>query len=80
MYKELETEKNRLVGTKQVLRALLANEAAVVYIAKDADAEIKEKILAAATDNASVIWADTMQILGEACGIDVPAAAAAIKK
>lgn len=80
MYKELETAKNRLVGTKQVLRALLANEAAVVYIAKDADAEIKDKILAAATDNASVIWADTMQILGEACGIDVPAAAAAIKK
>lgn len=81
MYKELETAKNRLVGTKQVLKALMADEIAVLYIANDADAGIKEKILAAAgSQSIRVVYADTMQVLGECCGIDVLAACAAIKK
>lgn len=81
MYKELESAKNRLVGTKQVLKALNADEIAVLYIANDADVSIKEKILAAAgSQDVRVIYADTMQVLGECCGIDVLAACAAIKR
>ncbi len=79
MYKELETAKNKLVGTKQVLRALAADEVAVIYIAKDADGAIQEKILKAA-ESVQVIYADSMQALGEHCGIDVRTACAAIKK
>ncbi|MEI6101157.1 MAG: ribosomal L7Ae/L30e/S12e/Gadd45 family protein [Eubacteriales bacterium] len=80
MYKELETAKNRLVGTKQVLRALAAGEIATIYIAKDADNAIKEKILIAAGDSVQVVYADSMQELGDCCGIDVRTACAAIKK
>ena len=81
MYKELETANNRLVGTKQVLKALKADEIAVLYIANDADAGIKEKILAAAnSQEIRVVYAETMQVLGECCGIDVLAACAAIKR
>ena len=70
-----------MVGTKQVLKALNADEIAVLYIANDADAAIKEKILAAAgSQSIRVIYADNMQALGECCGIDVLAACAAIKK
>lgn len=81
MYKELETAKNRLVGTKQVLKALSADEIAVLYIANDADVSIKGKILAAAgSQDVRVVYADTMRGLGECCGIDVLAACAAIKR
>jgi large subunit ribosomal protein L7A len=80
LYKELETAKNKLVGTKQVLRALAAGEVAVLYIAKDADNAIKEKILGAAGSNVQVIHAESMQALGECCGIDVRTACAAIKE
>lgn len=80
MYKELETAKNKLVGTKQILRALAAEEIAVLYIANDADDAIKEKILAAASGGMEIIYADSMQALGECCGIDVRTACAAIKK
>lgn len=81
MYKELETAKNKLVGTKQVLRAIAADEVEVLYIANDADAEIRGKILAAANGrDINVVYADNMQELGETCGIEVCTACAAIKK
>ncbi len=81
MYKELETAKNRLVGTKQVLKALSADEIAVLYIANDADTGIKEKLLAAVcSQDIRIVYADAMKALGECCGIDVLAACAAIKK
>ncbi len=81
MYKELKTSGNKLVGTKQVLRAIAADEVEVLYIAKNADAEIKDKILAAADGKkVSIVYADDMQQLGDACGIDVCTACAAIKK
>lgn len=81
MYKELETAKNKLVGTKQVLKALNADEIAVLFIANDADDGIKAKILAAADNqDIRVVYAENMKALGECCGIDVLAACAAIKK
>ena len=81
MYKELETAKNKLVGTKQVLRALAADEIAVVYIANDADGGIKQKILSAiGKEDVRVVYAETMQMLGEVCDIEVSTACAAIKK
>ena len=81
LYKELKTAENRLVGTKQVLRAIAADEIEVLYIAKDADADLRGKILAAAAGrNLSVVYADNMRELGETCGIEVCTACAAIKK
>ncbi len=81
MYKELKTAKNRLVGTKQVLKAIAADEVEVLYIAKDADTDIRDKILSAASGRAiSVVYADNMHDLGEVCGIEVCTACAAIKR
>lgn len=81
LYKELKTAQNRLVGTKQVLRAIAADEVEVLYIAKDADEEIKNKILKAADGKGlSVVYTDSMEQLGETCGIEVCTACAAIKR
>lgn len=81
LYKELKTAENRLVGTKQVLRAIAADEIRVLYIAKDADAGIKDRILSAAEGrDISVVYADNMRELGDICGIEVCTACAAVKR
>lgn len=81
MYRELETAKNRLVGTKQVLKAIEAGEVEVLYVAKDADDAIRNKILNAASGKRiQIVYADNMQKLGDVCGIEVCTACAAIKR
>jgi len=81
LYQELKTAENRLVGTKQVLRALAADEVEVLFIAKDADSEITSKVLDAANGRSvSIVYADNMRELGEICGIEVSTACAAIKR
>ncbi len=81
MYRELKTAKNRLVGTKQVLKAIEADEVEVLYVAKDADDAIRNKILGAANGRRiQVVYADNMQQLGDVCGIEVCTACAAIKR
>jgi Ribosomal protein HS6-type (S12/L30/L7a) len=70
----LEELKNgrKVVGTRRLLKALAAGEVAVVYLASDADLFIIRKIRAAANEaGARIVEADSMKVLGAACGIEV---------
>lgn len=70
---------NKVVGTKQVKRAIINENVDIVYIAKDADSNVVGDILDICKDKAiEIIYVDTMKELGNYCGIDVNAATAAI--
>ena len=56
----------KVVGVKQVRRALKDGRATGIYLARNADPALTE-----------VHWTDTMKALGHACGIAVGAAVAA---
>ncbi len=72
---------HRVVGTKQTLEALEAGRAELVYIAKDADAEVTNPVReGCARLRVDVVDVDTMAELGRACGIDVGAAVACVLK
>ena len=75
----LRNAPRKVVGTKQVTRALKAGTAARAYVANDADTFIFQQVTRAA-DEAGVpcVRVDTMKELGMVCGVDVPAAAAAV--
>ena len=80
MVLRLNTDK-KVVGSKQVKGALAKGEAKIVYIAEDADKKIvKDIIQVCAEKQIQVIYVETMGKLGEACGIDVSAASAALLK
>lgn len=72
---------NKIVGAKQVKRALNSQDIEAVFVANDAEHkvvdEIKEICIA---KHIQVIYVDSMKKLGDACGIDVNAATAALLK
>ncbi len=71
--------KEKVVGLKQVRRAVASGKVRKVYLACDADPALTEPLLALCREKG--ISADcslTMQQLGRACGIAVAAAAVAI--
>lgn len=71
----------KVVGTKQVLRALKAGTASRAYVANDADTFLFQRIVTAAeAARVPVVRVESMKELGVACGVDVAAAAAAIVK
>ncbi|WP_313758902.1 ribosomal L7Ae/L30e/S12e/Gadd45 family protein [Tissierella sp.] len=72
---------NKIVGAKQVKRALNSQEIEAVFIAKDAENKITDEIKEICIDkHVQVIYVDNMKKLGDACGIDVNAATAALVK
>ena len=68
-----------LAGTRQVLRSLGKVQVICVYVAEDADAPLRQKLLLAC-ENAGVEVRPvrTMHELGVACGIEVGAACAGV--
>ena len=71
----------RVVGTKQVLRALSEDSAARVFLGKDADGFIYHRINGLCEEKrVPVTVVDSMQELGRLCTVDVKAAAAAVLK
>ena len=73
------TAKGRVVGLKQTRRVVLQGSAEQVYLACDADPGLTEPLLALCRQYG--VKADcslTMQQLGRACGIAVPASAVAV--
>lgn len=79
MFEELKNAENKVVGLKQLLRGLAADEVVVIYLADDAEEHVKDQILSAVGDkDIHIINVDSMQELGAQCGIDVSAACAAI--
>ena len=75
---DLKTAK-KVVGIKQTQRAVADGAAKKVLVARDADPKITSPIVTlCGASGVTVEFADTMRQLGEACGIDVGAAAIAL--
>ena len=75
----LRSASRKVVGTKQVTRALKAGKAARAYAANDADTFIFQQVVRAG-EEAGVpgVRVATMKELGIVCGVEVPTAAAAV--
>lgn len=72
------TRANKVVGVKQVRRALANSQAKRLYLAKDADPQLTQPLAQQGQERGiEVVWADTMKALGRACGIAVGASVAA---
>ena len=77
----IRATKKRAVGSKQTARAIEEGAAVVVYVARDAAGWVIDPIIEACTAKGiELVYVDTMRELGEACGIDVGAASAAVLK
>ncbi len=79
----LEKLKNsqKVVGTRRLVRAILAGEISEAYIAQDADLFIVRQVKDACNKaGVRIVEVDSMKKLGEACGVDVKTASAGILK
>ncbi len=75
----LKSGARRVVGTRQVLRALKARELARVYVATDADTFIYQQVVRAAEEaGVPCVRVPSMRELGMACGVEVATAAAGL--
>lgn len=80
-YEKVERARELAIGINQTIKAIEHNLAQEVFVADDADKRLTNKIaLLCKEKGVPVIYVDSMKKLGKACGIDVGAAAAAIKK
>ncbi len=70
-----------VVGAKQLRKALLSGSAQQVYLARNADPALIEPIAELCQKHSvPFTWVKSMNELGQACGIEVGAAAAATVK
>ena len=68
-----------IVGAKQLKKALNKGAAQHVFLAENADPGLTEPLaLLCADQRVPLTWVSSMSALGQACGIEVGAAAAAI--
>ena len=75
------TGPNKVVGAKQVRRALRDGRAAALYVAMDADPRMLQPLVQEAVNRQVPIrQAPTMKELGASCGIAVGAAVAVLLK
>ncbi len=80
MLVELNT-KNKIVGIKQLRKALSEGRAKKVFVAGDADPKLVDPIMdQCQKDGVELEQVPTMADLGRACGIEVGAAVAALLK
>ncbi|MDN5344940.1 MAG: large subunit ribosomal protein [Clostridia bacterium] len=78
-YERLRVAKKKSVGTKQVTKAVMKGTARVVYIANDAETRVTGPLIQLCRDRGvEIIRVESMQELGQACGIEVGSASAAI--
>ena len=71
--------KQVVVGAKQLRKAVAAGRARYVFLAENADPAITEPIAEMCSQrNIQITWVRSMAELGQACGIEVGAAAAAV--
>ncbi len=81
MHEGLADVDRRVVGTKQVLRALDEGKIARAYVAQDADLLLTKRVVDRCYDmDIPCTQVESMDKLGRACGIDVKAAAAGLLK
>ena len=71
--------KRIVVGSKQLKKALLSGRARYVFLAENADPAITEPLeVMCGEKNIQITWVPSMTELGQKCGIEVGAAAAAV--
>ena len=71
------SNKQYIIGAKQVKNAVKSRKASKVFIASDSDSEIISPIIALANEcGTEIAYVDTRAELGKMCGIDVKAACA----
>ena len=81
MQEALADVDRRVVGTKQLLRAMDEGRVAHVFVAKDADLLLTKRVVDRCYNmNVPCTQVESMEKLGRACGIDVKAAAAGLLK
>ena len=81
MLESLADADRRIVGTKQLLRALDEGKIAQAFVAGDADLLLTKRVSDRCFDmNIPCTQVESMEKLGRACGIDVKAAAAGLLK
>lgn len=69
---------SKVVGVKQVRRALANGTVQRLYLARDADPHLTRALEEqAGHQGVETVWAESMRELGRACGVAVGAAAAA---
>ncbi len=80
MLEELKTDK-KIVGFKQSLKAVKAQQATKAFVSMDADVHVATPFVhACEAQKVPVEYCESCKVLGEACGIDVGAAVAVIMK
>ena len=81
MEEQLRLPERRVVGTKQVLRAVKEGRAARVFLCKDADEFIYRQVEAACeAARIPLTVLDSMEKLGRLCLVSVKTASAALLK
>ena len=79
MLDELKTATSKVVGIKQLRKALTSGTAKKVFLAEDADPMLTDPIAKVCEEMGTDLeYVATMKQLGSACDISVSAAAAAI--
>ena len=79
MFEGLADANRRVVGTKQLLRALDEGRIARAFVARDADLLLTKRVVDRCFErNIPCTQVESMEQLGRACGIDVKAAAAGL--
>ncbi|GAB3069506.1 50S ribosomal protein L7ae-like protein [Virgibacillus ainsalahensis] len=79
--KVTQVQSRIIIGTKQTLKAMKNAEISEVFIADDADRQITQKVASFAKEkNIPCKRVDSMEKLGNACGIEVGASTVAIKQ
>lgn len=72
---------NKVIGSKQVKKAVSKGMVKKVYLAGDAEPHIIEPLKQLCQQNqVEVVLVDRMEVLGNACGIEVGSAAVALLK
>ena len=73
--------KKVVAGAKQMRKAVTSGKACQAFLASDADPALVEPMMALCQQhNVQVAWVRSMTDLGQACGIEVGAAAVAVLK
>lgn len=72
---------NKAIGIKQTIKAVENNTARMVFIARDADEKVVGSLKELCLSNAVELeYAESMRLLGKACGIEVGASAVCLFK
>lgn len=75
----LTAARKKTVGTKQTKKAIERGQAKIVFVAQNADHQVIDPVVQICKEKGiSLVFVDSMQALGKACGIDVGCAVACI--